>query len=1068
MIEIHGISKSYKTGSFVQKALDNVSITFRDSEFVAVLGTSGSGKTTLLNILGGLDRADEGDIVINGVSTQDYHSSDWDTYRNHRIGFIFQSYNLIPHQSVVSNVELALTLAGVSRSERRERALAALARVGLAEHAQKKPNQLSGGQMQRVAIARAIINDPDIVLADEPTGALDTDTGIQVMDILSEISQDRLVIMVTHNPDLAKKYADRIVRLSDGRIIDDSDPAEAYQANTRANKRSEFSKKGSRSSKKEAGLNKKEAKPSKKASMSFATALSLSFNNLMSKKGRTAMTAIAGSIGIMGIAAILALSNGVNEYIARTEEETLSSYPLTINKSNYDLTALITGGSASEAEEGSSSDQIPTTNLLSSIFSHIQNNDLASLKEYFDSGNSGIEQYVNAIQYGYDVSPQIFKSDTSDGVVQLSPGTLSSLTASSASSSSVYSSMSISMDSFSVMLDEVSLLSEQYDVVAGNWPQNYDECVLVLSSDGSVSDYTLYSLGILDTSELESMVMSMLSSEEIEVSEADVDFTYEDALSLTFKVVNGCDMYQYNSETETWTDMSVDTEFMTAAIEDALELKVVGVVQPSETSSVGALSEGIAYPSSLILHLMQEAGESEIVQQQLANPEVDVLTGRTFDELNSDEAEAFDMSSMFIVDEEALQEAFGFDTSYLGTIQIDASAISDSIDSEALANMLSNMPTPDLSSLTGDSSSDSSLSEEQQAQINQISQQIVDGFLPFWYERHSGESITEQTDMSEDFSAYLTSDQVQMQMAQIVAIQGSATAELVSQAMSDYMTNTFEPYLNQVMYSMMSQMATSIESALSEQMSALSSLMGSAFSFDTEAFVNAISFNMTEEDLYSIMNGLYSSDVSSLDNNLSTLGYADEEDPSSISIYSIDFESKDAVMAIIDDYNDSMESLGEEDKVVVYSDLIGSLMSTVTNIVNMIGYVLIAFVSISLVVSSIMIGIITYISVLERRKEIGILRAMGASKGNIANVFNAETIIEGLFAGVFAIAIVLLISIPVNAFVLSVFSVSNIMSLPALAAAVLILISVALTFIAGLIPSSAASRRDPVEALRSE
>ncbi len=1053
MIEVVDVSKTYKTGEFEQRALDGVSITFRDSEFVSILGPSGSGKTTLLNILGGLDRADAGDVIINGTSTKQYRASNWDTYRNHHVGFIFQSYNLIPHQNVLSNVELALTLSGIDRSQRRRRALEALKKVGLEDHINKKPNQLSGGQMQRVAIARALVNDPDIVLADEPTGALDSETGISVMELLVEISKDRLVIMVTHNPDLASKYSTRIVNLADGKIVGDSAPVES----------NEVTKGISRLAK------------SGKASMSFATALSLSFNNLMSKKGRTIMTALAGSIGIIGIAAILALANGVNEYIAQTEEETLASYPLTISKSSYDLTSLLTGYQSATSTESDSATledgsinydgQIAANTMLTNMFSQIETNDLASFKEFLDSGESGIEQYVNLIQYEYDVTPQIFMADTTDGVIQLNPGALTSMTSSSITSSSIYGSFSMtSTNSFNEMIDNSELLSEQYEVLAGRWPENYDECVLVLSSSGKISDFTLYSLGVLDPQEFETMLQDMMNSQEVEIPSVDVDFTYGDALSLSFKVVNSCNMFQYNSSTGTWTDMSGDDDYMIDQINAGLDLKVVGVVKPYEGISSGVLTEGIAYPSSLTQYLMEEASNSEIVQQQIANPDVDVFSGSTFADLNAGTTESLDLSSMFSIDEDVMQSAFSFDTSLLSGATIDASSINSALDSDTLAQIMADMPMPNMSSLiTG-----GEISAEQQEQIDQIAANIAYGFLTYWYDQHPSETITSSTDISEDFEAYMETSEVQAQINQIAMIEGVATATQVQEVIGSYMTDTFQPYFSNAILTIIDQFAQGISQALQEQMAAVSAQMGSAFSFDSEIFASAISFSMSEEDLSSIMTAIYSDGVSSYDNNLARMGYADIDSPSSISFYPIDFSSKDQVISIIDAYNNLMEASGQDEKVISYSDFVGLLMSSVTDIVNMISYVLIAFVSISLVVSSIMIGIITYISVLERKKEIGILRAMGASKGNIANVFNAETFIEGLLSGILAILVVWIVSLPVNAIVYDLYAVSNIMSLPITAALILVLISVVLTFIAGLIPSQAASRKDPVEALRSE
>ncbi len=1069
MIELKNISKSYKMGSFEQRALDDVSISFRDNEFVAVLGPSGSGKTTLLNILGGLDRSDSGDIVINGTSTKRYKSSDWDTYRNHRIGFIFQSYNLIPHQTILSNVELALTLSGVSRVERRARAAEALEKVGLGDHINKKPNQLSGGQMQRVAIARALVNDPDIVLADEPTGALDTTTGTQVMDLLSEIANDRLVIMVTHNPELAESYATRIVRLSDGQISDDSNPlvsdgvsensvlaAALIAGEPVVSDAATASFEGATQRKRE-----------RKASMSFLTALSLSFNNLMTKKGRTFLTAFAGSIGIIGIAAILALSNGVNEYIAKVEEDTLSSYPLTISKSSYDVTSLITGTStATTVKSDTSTGDISTTvipekTVLSDMFAKIKSNDLSSFKTYLDSGQSGIEQYVNTIRYGYGITPQIYGSDTSDGVVQLNPSSFSKMTSTSMSSSSAFDSL-FSSSSFEEMIDDQDLLDSQYDVVTGRWPESYDECVLVLGKSGTLSDFTLYNLGVLDPEELESLMKKVMKSEKVDIPDTVASFTYNDAMNLTFKVVPSCDDYKLNAEYGTWTDMSDDEEYMLQQVNNGTTLKVVGVVRPNSTTSTVALSQGIAYTHGLITHLMSQAAASPIVQQQKANPEIDVFTGKTFDELQSGQVGSLDFGSMISVDQDAIRNAFSFDTSALDTSSsnVDTSSL---MDVPAMTTMLSNIPSPDFSSLNN-----TSLTTDQLAAVNKIESNLVSGFITYWFSRHPGETISATTNINPDLETYLVTDGVQKQINQIVFITGQASASQVQNILRSYMANTFMPYLQNMMAQTVQQMADVMVTSMQQSMNSLVSSMGNAISLDTSVFASAIHFNMDQGDLTSLLTNYMNASELTYDNNISKLGYAEEGNPESISIYPKDFADKGHVLTVIDAYNQQMQDEGKTDQVISYTDIMGSLISSVTDIVNMISLVLIAFVSISLVVSSIMIGIITYISVLERKKEIGILRAMGASKRNIGNVFNAETIIEGLIAGVFAIVVVLAASIPVNMIVLNLFQVSNIMTLPWTSAVALIGISVVLTLVAGLIPSSAASRRDPVEALRSE
>ena len=1092
MIELKDISKSYVTGTFVQKALDDVSITFRESEFVAVLGPSGSGKTTLLNILGGLDHADEGDIVINGISTKQYRSSDWDTYRNHRIGFIFQSYNLIPHQTILSNVELALTLAGVDRVERRNRSLKALEDVGLGEHADKRPSQLSGGQMQRVAIARALVNDPDIVLADEPTGALDTETGVQVMDILAGVARDRLVIMVTHNPELAQAYATRIVRLADGRITDDSNAVSREEQASLVGETPVEEVSADATTELPAPVPSPEKGRKKRASMNFATALSLSFNNLMTKKGRTFLTAFAGSIGIIGIAAILALSNGVNNYIAKVEEDTLSSYPLSITKSSTDLSGLL--GSTSTAgdtnsdsgtsmgsttKQAADSGTIPESTILSDMFAQIKSNDLSSFKTYLESGQSDIDDYVSTITYDYGITPQIYKADTSSGVVQLNPSTVTSSSSATASAAESLGFTMGSSGSFEEMLDDQDLLDSQYDVIAGRWPSSYDECVLVLGRNGTISDYTLYNIGILNPNDLQQMLDEVSSSERVEVPDANVNLSYDDALALSFKVVDSSSLYSYNSESGTWTDMTDNTDYMTQAIASGIDLKVVGVIRPNDTTDSAALKQGVAYTHALTTRLMDDAASSEIVRQQVANPDVDVFTGKTFEELQSQNGGQLDMSSLFTIDEDALASAFSIDTSSIeNAANIDASDLSSSMDTSSLSSLLANMPMPTFSdvnaTLSKTVSGNANLTEEQQKQVSTLSNRLMMGFMT-WLAQNGG--LTEDTDFSAKFQEYLASStDARGQVQAIAAIVGQATTtqmqeqveSAIETSMQNYMTNTFTPYLQNVMQQMVSQMASSMAETLQSSMGSISDAMGNAVSIDPDAFANAIQFNMTQEDLTSLLTNYMNADKLTYDNNLTKLGYALASNPSSINIYPTDFDSKEHVLDIIADYNQQMTDQGKDDQVISYSDIMGTLISNVTDIVNMISLVLIAFVSISLVVSSIMIGIITYISVLERKKEIGILRAMGASKRNIANVFNAETVIEGLIAGVFAIVVVLIVSVPVNAYVLGRYHVDTIMSLPWTSAFALIGISVLLTFVAGLIPSTAASRRDPVEALRSE
>ena len=1099
MLELRNISKKYVTQSFTQVALDDVSLSFHDNEFVAVLGPSGSGKTTMLNVVGGLDHFDSGDLLIDGISTKDFRDRDWDAYRNNRIGFVFQSYNLIPHQTILENVELALTLTGVGHAERRRRAVEALGRVGLAQHVDKRPAQLSGGQMQRVAIARALINDPEIVLADEPTGALDSITSVQVMDLLKEVAQDRLVIMVTHNPELAHRYATRIVTLADGRIEGDSDPFDAASAPRR------------------------DAKPTRRTSMSFLTALGLSARNLMTKKGRTAMTAFAGSIGIIGIAAILALSNGVNEYIAKVEEDTLSSYPLTIAKQSYDMSEMLDGhasgadGDSSGADGAATADssgadaKIPVVTALKDMFASVKSNDMRSFKEFLDAGGDGINDDVNAIQYDYGVTPIIYReADDGDDPVKLVPNSMTQAMSGGASSAATAGTMMTGTEVFNEMIDDQALLDSQYDVVAGRWAEAPDEAVLVLSNRGTVGDYTLYSIGALDINELNDLVSSAMTADgKVQTPETDADFTYKDALSCTFKVLSPSDAYRKNDETGGWTDMSEDAEFMASKVKDGLDLRIVGVVKPNGTGNSTALSPGVAYTHGLTSELMARAAGSQIVQQQLADPDTDVFTGKSFDELQEDAKKGFDLQSMFSVDEDAMRSAFHFDTSALAGLSsagnidmsgldlsgidmsgldIDLSGIGADLD---FSDILANAPAPDFSGIFDGLE----LTPEQMQQGAALAKQLLSDFLASDEFKGLGEDVKDADKLAAAFKAHLTENpKAQETLKALGDLGGNALAERIQKALSDYVNNSLAPYLQSVMDEVIKRVGDEISAAVSAQVKAglaqafdqvatqmggamadAASQMGTslaslqdAFSVDGAAFASAIHFNMDASDLASLMSSYANASRLTFDNNLSTLGYADEADPQSVKIYPKDFDAKERVLGHIDAYNDQAKAEGADERTIVYTDYMGVIMGSVTDIVNMISMVLIAFVSISLVVSSIMIGIITYISVLERKKEIGILRAIGASKRNVANVFNAETFIEGLISGVFAILVVVLVSLPVNDLVLRLKGVPNIMSLPWEAALALICISVALTVVAGLLPARSASKKDPVEALRSE
>ncbi len=1097
MLTLQNVRKSYTTAGFTQVALDDVSISFRDSEFVAVLGPSGSGKTTMLNIVGGLDHYDSGNLVIDGIPTENYRDRDWDGYRNNRVGFVFQSYNLIPHQSVVANVELALTLSGVSRAERHQRALAALDQVGLVEHAHKLPSQLSGGQMQRVAIARALINDPEILLADEPTGALDSKTSVQIMGLLTQIAGDRLVIMVTHNAELAEQYATRVVQLKDGAVATDSDPYLPAAEGT-------------------------SEKPSRRTSMSFLTAISLSFSNLMTKKGRTLMTAFAGSIGIIGIAAILALANGVNAYIKHVEEDTLSVYPLTIASQGFDMTAMLAASAGAGQDEATESPGTPANGTgevteartLRRLFSSIGSNDLASLKRFLDADGDGINASVNSIQYSYNVTPQIFSADTTDKVRQVNPdSSFSSLGFGSAGSTNALMAQSMSTNVFAQMPDDTRLVEEQYDVVAGHWPTRYDETVLVLTPSGRVSDFMLYAMGLRDPAELDAMVKQMAEDEEIVTPADNRSFSYDELMAVTFRLVNATDYYAHDDEYGVWTDKSGDEKYLRDLAQRGEELRIAGIVQPKEGANATALDSAIYYTPALTTHVIEQAAAAPIVQSQLAEPAVNVFTGRTFaDEEENPQREDFDLSSLMDIDEEAITKAFTFDSSKLKLdlsgldlklpgLKLDPSAmpaleLGDLLGSVNVTELVAGI---DLTAIIAGVDPAGLLSGVElgldSATVTDLATRLLQGYLefcvaggldpsdtqtnfPLFLASEPGQALAAeaqaglagvQADLSRQQAAIV--EKLTASIADAVTKQLAASADRIQAQLQKSMTD----YLNKAMKSLSGQISKQLGKALQSQLGAamkksmnqLAANMSDAMGIDQDAFADAFKFKMDSEELAELLASMMSSTATSYEANLVRLGYADFAKPSQIDIYPIDFESKARVIGILDGYNDRMRAT-DEDKVITYTDIVGTLMSSVTDIINTISYVLTAFVAISLVVSSIMIGVITYISVLERRKEIGILRSIGASKRDIRRVFNAETLIVGFIAGLLGIAVTLLLTIPANIIVLAEFDVPNIAQLPWQAAAILVVTSMALTFIAGLIPSSAASRKDPVEALRSE
>lgn len=986
MLEIRNIVKNYETGSETVHALKGVSIAFRESELVSILGQSGCGKTTLLNIIGGLDQYTSGDLIINGQSTKQYKSADWDIYRNHSVGFIFQSYNLIPHQSVLSNVELALTLSGVSKAERRRRAKEALEKVGLGNQLNKRPNQMSGGQMQRVAIARALVNDPDILLADEPTGALDSETSIQIMELVKEIAKDRLVIMVTHNPELAEKYSTRIVKLLDGRIVGDSDPFDPAKEPAHSEVR------------------KTEVTKGQKTSMSFLTALSLSKNNLMTKKGRTFLTSFAGSIGIIGIALILSLSNGVQEYINSVERSTLASFPVSIQHETVDYTSLMTSmmNVRDNAEENRDPDRIYTndisTEMMKTMLSEMQTNNLAEFKEYLESDPDGISASIEEIQYSYDSNLYIYGHSADGDIMQINPSTVMSAMMGQSMADNVsqmtntYSSLmgSSSMSSYDAFRELLStdMLKTEYEVLAGRLPEAYNEVVVLVTDRNELSDVTLYTLGLRDQGELEGMMSSVMAGESFDLDTGDLSFSYDDLMGMEFSMLTAPEFYQKNDD-GTWTDMRSDSEFMEQAAENGLKLKVVGILKPDADSLISSTnSGGIGYTHALTEYMIDKTNSSELVKAQKENPDVDVFTGIEFPKADEEEEQPMSQS-------EAME-------------------------------MLTGMLTEEQRTKLNEGIM-AALTEEQQAQIQSAMMGMVsdEQMNSIMMGVLTPEQLT-QLQSGADVNSLLTDAQKAQMSAQIAA---SLTAEQNAE-LSEMMNGMADPTK---MYTIFMQVLTTDQ---------LRQLM-----------------DMTKEP---------ETTDATYDGNLKLLGVAELSEPSSMKIYATDFESKEKITQLIEKYNDSKIVDDNQADVINYTDYVGLMMSSVSDIINSISYILIAFVAISLIVSSIMIGIITYISVLERTKEIGILRAMGASKRDISNVFNAETLIVGFSAGVIGIAVTLLLNIPINIIIENITGIANVALLPWQGGVILVVISMLLTLIAGLVPAGVAAKKDPVEALRTE
>ena len=1173
MLQIKNISKTYKTGNLVQRALDDVSLNLRDNEFVAILGPSGSGKTTLLNIIGGLDRYDSGDLIINGISTKKYKDRDWDSYRNHTVGFVFQSYNLIPHQTVLANVELALTISGISGKERRERAIKALEEVGLGDQLHKKPNQMSGGQMQRVSLARALVNNPDILLADEPTGALDSETSIQVMDLLKEVTKDRLVVMVTHNPELAYQYATRIVKVKDGKLLEDSDPYEIPEGEAPVPVHKNMGK----------------------SSMSFLTALSLSFNNLKTKKARTILVSFAGSIGIIGIAMILSLSHGVNQYIEDMEEKTMSEYPLQITKTTTNMMSLSADMMTNQKSLSDTDGKVEEMQILNQMVSGTEYNDLKSLKAYLESGKSDIKNQTKAIEYDYGITPQIYLQEEDGKVRQVCPDqTVSSL---SGSSSMMLAMMGSSgMEQFHALPENDALYKVQYDVKAGHWPENEHQCVVVLTKDGRLYDMTLYSLGLKSGEELDKILDAVADDKTVETSDKLETFDYDDFLGIKLKLVNASDYYVYDNEFSVWKDKSDNDKYIENLVKDGEDLEVVGVVQPKDGEDITMLTAGVSYPASLVNHVIEEASKSKIVKAQIKNKKKNVFNGKAFDD--PDDENGLNMEDFFKVDEEAFKNAFKVDTlkmnmdsSIFSDMDFSDVDLSDLVDGDALADAMPSFsekdfqdilkgvsvnltqnslaelfntlldgykksvgdnPETDITGLTDGlkqflTSDDTiaylskKLKEILGPELDEVlTKDLLKDFMMRVMEDYQ-EFASKQEDPNDfetNFRAYLETDAVDRILSEeLVSLKDKlSSVEITDDQLKEIMTdlaNGYEDYakknnlaqpdkildaflkyvssdsgqkvllhyagqivdtktlqanlqkkmadvmgdfsdeltdqISSAMGKVMGQISSSLQKSMGSAMTSMMDNMQDIFSIDPDAFAKAIQMNMSEEDLQELMTSLMSKGSASYEDNLNKMGYADETDPQTISIYPVDFDSKQVVDQILQDYNDDMTNSGQDDKVISYTDLVGVMMSSVTSIVNMISYVLIAFVAISLVVSSIMIGVITYISVLERRKEIGILRAIGASKGNVGAVFNAETFIIGLLAGVIGIAITIIAIFPTNYIIHTVSGNADVnAALPIGAAFVLIALSVVLTLLGGLIPANKASKSDPVTALRTD
>ena len=1052
MLEIKNISKVYKTGDLKQTALNKVSLNFRDNEFVSILGPSGSGKTTLLNIIGGLDRYDSGDLIINNISTKKYKSRDWDSYRNHTIGFVFQSYNLIPHQTILSNVELALTISGISRKERKKRALKALKEVGLKEQAHKKPNQMSGGQMQRVAVARALVNNPDILLADEPTGALDSETSIQVMNLLKKIAKDKLVVMVTHNPELAEEYSNRIVKLKDGKIIDDSNPFEITEK-----------------------IKVQKYKNLGKASMSLLTAFSLSLNNLLTKKGRTLLTAFAGSIGIIGIALILSLSNGFQKYIDKVQQDTLTSYPLTIEKNTTDITKILLSTMSNDKEKNKKDKKtVKESKNLENMLSSVGTNDMKYFKTYIEKENKKVNKLTTNINYSYEVIPNIYTKNINNELTQLNPSDLFSGLMGGMSASS-----GMNMNVFQELSSDESMMKKDYSIIAGRFPKKYDEVIIVLPDENHISDILLYSLGLKDSSNVNSMISKIMAGEKIESTKDEKEISYKELLNVELKLINQTDKYKYNDKYNLYEDMSKDKEYMNQLYDNSERLKIVGIVKMKDSNGMSSLMSGVGYTSKLTERIIKEATNKKKKKKQLEDKEINVFSGKRFDDKS--ESAGMNFEELISIDTDMLSSAFNvnIDETYISETtegymaEINSAITTDTNDAKTLFLTTFSDITKGLLNDYIETHQNAGMPGVATININDV-ESITNNYLNTENVNNKLQELENKYIIPKEVYKSTFGEIINAFLKTYINISGDSSSVIAKDAvdtMVDTLLNTSgittsaDEFAKQMVEATMKK---TVLTKVGELMARLMETMSTAFNVDQSKIANAFKFNLTEDDIKRIFGAMTNTTITDANSNLISLGYQNLEEPSSISFYFKDFSSKEKFIDFLESFNKKVKKK-DKSKVIEYTDFAGVMISSVKIIVDSVSYVLIAFVSISLIVSSIMIGIITYISVLERTKEIGILRAIGASKRNISSIFNAETFIIGFLSGIIGVGVSLLMIIPINTIIHTLTNNKDITAvLPLEASITLIILSTVLTLVGGLIPSRKAAKQDPVLALRSE